>query len=335
MLGENVFNKGRLAQYEIYKECFTVKICMKDGKYLRKNFMTDITLAQKGKIRIGIDQSSSQTGIAVKKSNGEFLCLLDFVNESHLNYGLYKAMLGLKIEQIFGNCDVEICVIEKMWGGNKKSYEMLSNLGDFLIGFKYILPGWRDAEVASILPNVWRSAYLADSRYKGMFTKDKVKIAARNEGIRRYPYLTEYSHTLEGLGHINDSFDALGILEGYEAKTFSSDGSIRKVANTISATNHNYKYLVWVESSRYDLTDFMDEYSPRRQHIEYEYNCDFPFYENVRKVTSVTNKIVYMRITEDAVKIQLMWNQSKLYRRSDKMYLIGWRENVSSKLGNF
>lgn len=329
------FNTKRLLQYQEYADCFTVKVCDKNGKIIRQNFLGGLKIKSSEPLRIGFDQSSSQTGVAVKKSSGGFLCLIDLVNSSHLPYGIYRSMLGLKIEQLFNSCEVEMCVVEKMWGGNRKSYELLTNLGEFISGFKYILEGWRNAEISEILPNVWRSAFLCDPKYKGMFTKDKVKVAVELEGIERYPQLHDYGMYYKEGKHVNDSFDALGIIEGYEKKTFSEDGNIRKVANTMSPTNHKYTYKVYSCDGVDDLLESLSKESPKRSVVEYEYNPEFPFYENVRRVTSVTNKIVYMKVVHDVVKIQFMWLYGVIINRDDTIYLVCWRDNVSPKLGNF
>ena len=297
--------------------------------------MGSIKLNPKEPVRIGFDQSSSQTGLAVKKSNGELLCLIDFVNSSRLPFNLYKSMLGMKIEQIFQTAEVEICVIEKMWGGNKKSYEMLTSLGDFITGFKYIMPGWKSTEIASILPNVWRSAYLKGPEYKGMFTKDKVKIAALKEGVKRYPFLRNYGYNYGEGKHVNDSFDALGIIEGYEEKTFSEDGSMRRVANTMTPTNHNYTYRLFCVDDLTDLKNTIEREAPRRASVEYEFNKDFPFYENIHRATTVTNKIVFMRIDDKVTRIQLMWRYGIPLGKDELIYIVGWRDNISSKLGNY
>lgn len=329
------FNKARLKQYEEYKDCFHVKFCLKNGRYIKQNYMGDIDVRTQDKLRIGIDQSSSQTGMAIKKESGELVCLIDFVNTSSLPFGLYKAMLGMKIEQIFNSANVSICVLEKMWGGNRKAYDMLTNLADFLSGFKYILPGWAEAEVSSILPNVWRSAYLKGPEYKGRFTKDKVKLAAVEEGIKRYSVLYEYAYLHKEGSHYNDSFDALGILEGYEEKTFSKDGTIRKVANTIATTNHMFDYKIVLTDNVELAKESASENSYGRDVVEFEYNTEFPFYENMRKATSVTNKAVVMRITDSVAKIQLMWRFLTPLNKNEDVFLIGWREKISTKLGNY
>lgn len=334
-MSKSSFNTRRLLQYQEYKDCFEIKICLKNGKVYHQNFLGGIRVASDVPVRIGVDQSSSQTGLAVKKSTGEFLCLIDFVNSSHINYQLYKSMLGLKIEQLFGDVEVEMCVVEQMWGGNDKSYKMLSNLADYIKGFKYIIPSWSKAEVAEILPNVWRSAYLKSPEYKGMFTKDKVKRAAMKEGIKRYPQLDHYGYYHAEGSHINDSFDALGILEGYEEKTFSSDRTMRKVANTFNTTNCNYSYTLFSCEDKEDLFNAMQRNCPNRQYVEYEYNNDFPFHENVHRVASVTNKVVYMKVDDDVARIQLMWRYGTVITKDELLYLVGWRDRVSDKLDNY
>lgn len=329
------FNIARLQQYATYNDCVEVKICNKEGKVIRQKFLGNVHIDCDKPLRIAFDQSSSQTGIAVKKNNGEFVCLIDIINSSYINYNLYKAMLGLKIEQIFNSSTVEMCIVEKMWGGNKTAYEMLSELGSFISGFKYILEGWRNAEVSEILPNVWRSAYLKDPKYKGQFTKDKVKVAALKEGIARYPQLHNYGMFYKEGNHVNDSFDALGILEGYEEKTFSADGSMRKVANTMSPTNHAYSYKAFICEDLTDLKETIISECPERTAIEYEYNDAFPFHENIRRATSVTNKIVYMRVDSSVTKIQLMWRYGVTMEKDDLVYIVGWRDRISTKLGNY
>lgn len=331
----NEFNKARLQQYAEYKDCFHVKICLANGKIVKRNFTGDVSIACREPLRIGVDQSSSQTGIAVKKNTGELVCLIDLVNTSCIGYNLYRSMLGLKLEQIFNNAQVEMCIVEKMWGGNKNSYEMLSNLGDFISGYKYILEGWSNAEISEILPNVWRSAYLASPEYKGMFTKDKVKVAAMKEGVKRYPNLYNYGYYEYDGNHINDSFDALGILEGYEEKTFSTDGTMRKVANTMTPTNHNYSYKALFANNDDILTELIKEHCPQRKTVEYEYNSDFTFYENVRRATSVTNKVVFMLVNDNVAKIQMMWRFGKVIPKEQKVYLVGWRDRISTKLDNY
>lgn len=329
------FNSNKLLQYETYKDCIKVKICTKDGKVIKQNYLGSIEISSKLPLRVGFDQSSSQTGIAIKKNNGEFLCLIDIVNYSGLPYPLYKSMLGLKIEQIFNNCTVEICVVEKMWGGNKDAFELLSELGRFISGYKYIMEGWRNAEISEILPNVWRSSYLCDKKYKGQFTKDKVKIAAMKEGIERYPQLHNYGNFhMEG-SHPNDSFDALGILEGYEDKTFSKDGVMRKISNTINPTNHKYSIHTFVCKDMEDLTNTINEHCPRRLCEEYEFNEDFSFKENIRRATSITNKIVILKVMSDVVKIQLMWSSGMVIERDELVYVVGWRNTINTKLGNY
>ena len=329
------FNYNRLRQYETYKDCVNIKICTKEGKYIRQDYMGKLIIRSDVPLRIGIDQSKSQTGIAVKKKTGELICLLDIVNVSGVPYNLYKAMLGLKMEQLFCSCEVEICVVEKMWGGNKDAYEMLSELGKFLAGYKYILDGWRNAEVAEILPNVWRSSYLADKKYKGQFSKDKVKVAAMKEGIVRYPQLHNYGMFHKEGVHVNDSFDALGILEGYEDKTFAEDGEMRRISNTTVMTNHKYSDNVFICNDKEDLTDIISQHCPRRMTVEYEYNKDMSVNENLRRATSLTNKIVYMLVNDNITKIQMMWKYGVVIEEDEKVYVVGWRNNISTKLGNY
>ncbi len=330
-----VFNNNRLMKFAEYKDSFRMTICLSSGKIFERSFMGELVVRTDDKLRIGIDQSSTQTGMAVKKSSGELLCLIDFINESRLPFNIYRDMLGLKIEQTFVDCNVEMCILEKMWGGNKKSFDMLTALSKFIGEYKFILPGWRNTEVADILPNVWRSGYLSDAKYRGQFTKDKVKVAAMNEGIERYPWLKEYGFNSLNAGHVNDSFDALGIIEGYEVKTFSSDGCIRRVSNTIKATNHNYSYMIFQTDDFEDLLDMAQDNCPQRSIEEYEYNNDFPFYENIRKATSVTNKIVAFLISDDVAKIQLMWRYKCVFNRSESFYLVGWRDTISEQLDNY
>lgn len=329
------FNKNRLMQFAEYKDSFKMTICLAGGKIFERSYLGELVVATKDKIRIGIDQSSTQTGVAVKKSTGELLCLIDFVNESRLPFNIYRDMLGLKIEQTFNDCEVEMCVLEKMWGGNKNSFDMLTALSKFIGEYKFILPGWRNAEVADILPNVWRSSYLVDAKYKGQFTKDKVKVAAMNEGVERYPWLKEYGYSNANRGHVNDSFDALGILEGYEDKTFSDDGCIRRVSNTIKATNHKYSYVIFQTDNFEDLIKLVEDSCPPRSVEEYEYNTEFSFYENVHKATSVTNKLVAFLVNDDIAKIQLMWKYRCLLARDKGIYLVGWRNTISEQLGNY
>lgn len=320
------FNNKRLLAYKEYDLSIETRVCTKTGQIIVQGYTGDIKISSKEPIRVGIDQSSSQTGLAVKRMNGELLCLIDIVNKHHIPYNIFKGMLGIKLEQLFQDVEVDMCILEKMWGGGERAYEVLSDLTKFLKNLKYVLPGWSHAEVAEIFPGSWRSSYLAAPEYKGRFKRDKVKVAAVEEGVKRYTQLQAYA---EKYG-TSDSFDALGIIEGYIDKTFSEDSSMRKISRTMPPTNHKYTFNIALTEEEITTLNL-----PDRDMVEYEYCEDMTFKENIRRVTSVTNKIAVIKVTDDVAKIQLMWYYGKTISRSAVVYLLGWRDQVSAKLDNY
>ena len=57
--------------------------------------------------------------------------------------------------------------------------------------------------------------------------------------------------------------------------------------------------------------------------------------ENLRRATSLTNKIVYMLVNDNITKIQMMWKYGVVIEEDEKVYVVGWRNNISTKLGNY
>ena len=293
-------------------------------------------LPKKHRLVVAFDQSSRQTGIAIMTESGKRFMLIDVENRGgKIPLADYERMLEFSLMHMFEGRQVSKVSVEKpLKGKSKYSYSVLERLRGFMGTLMYRVEGFRGAEIGEVYPQSWKSKYLAGPEYKGRFSRDKVKDAVREETAKRYEWCRGYVY---GAGAPPDSCDAMGILDGYVELNYKNGMKI--VNSTMGVTyNHAFSYIVEVlsvedlkrsirDTGRYNEIIFVRGLEVVR------YNEEMSLEDNVRRVTSNTNRVVALPVLSEQESMVLRWETGRERQPGELYVIMCWRDNTSERLG--
>lgn len=244
------------------------------NKALKQNF-TD-----SDRFEIGIDQSTTCTGICITDTQNTCYCLVDFKRES-TDKDLYKVQLKKLVSEIVKGLRINLIVFEKPLNKRfSKATPVLRELFGFIKSWKLEIDELYDAKSDSIFPHQWKAKVLDKSKGTGR-TAIKSEIAI--DICDKIPVLNRYRIVCPAKDF--DSFDATGILMGYKLQKYTSDG---KAINFGSAV-YNYKMSVFLKYLPKELIynkQAIIDYLPINKDIKnfpiLEYSDEHSFYDNIK-----------------------------------------------------
>lgn len=336
-------NTPVISDYERYH--FNIHYCYTDKySYLAKEsnnvhgipYPDSFSLPTEEDLVIAFDQSTSQTGLAIWNVQGDLICVADFVNSGKvLDFPIYTGMLSNIMKKILEDCFVEQFIYEKHSRMPGLADSVLMKMKGTMDMWKFNIPALEGLDYGEILPQVWRKHFLrGDPRYKGRYTKDKVKGAAYEECCLRYPELKKY---FDSFRQVPDSCDALGIGEGFIQENWEGGWkrTLRKVNTTIEKELvHKFEYKlvhlkgaltskeVLIKSIKETLTSMS---LPKDDVKFYKYLSNKSNKENARIVTSEHKGVSIITLSEKEDIIASLWELNLDYNPLDCIILIAWR----------
>lgn len=167
---------------------------------------------------IGIDQSTSCTGLFLLDRTMNFWIMLDFKRDDQDKELFFRDLEGF-LRELLDDIQVSMVIHEEPIPSSiaRTSAAVLNDLKGRLRTWIAHNPALQGAEVHSIYPQTWKSRVLDKKSLeaRGLTVKQvcssKVKMA--KELCRYYPFFEEYRKQRFSTDY--DSFDAVGILTGY------------------------------------------------------------------------------------------------------------------------
>ena len=241
-------------------------------------------LPKKSTYLIGLDQSTTCTGIYLTNKSKNLHILLDYARDGKDKHE-YRRELRILLSTLLKGLTVELIVIEKPVPSKYRfAGDVLRELKGYVEGLKDIIPELYNAKLDSIMPQSWKSKIVDKSKGKHRFN---VKYEVATDICDRIPCIRPYLGACRSADY--DSFDAVGILHGYLAKCFNEKGE-RVAFGRVERTHKPiafFKYLTPAELRDYDslykgLKFKQQENNPK----VFSYNEDLSFYENIRMCSS-------------------------------------------------
>lgn len=224
--------------YDSYQRLFKVLISF-NGKTYQNYGIKKMLPTVPFKVLIGVDESTSQTGLCIIDEKGKPIFLVDLVNLGLPNARLYASMLRRWVENNFEGLKILTIVYEEV-GFNSPQKEVkkkLNSIVDIFEDYKYSY--CPSIEVKAVNNLTWKKHFLNDPVYKGRKKKrSEVKLAVQEEVCKRYPEFTDYQNYNFGF----DSCDAVGIIKGYLCECFVDEDLSKPKINKIMKNYPKRKY---------------------------------------------------------------------------------------------
>ena len=167
---------------------------------------------------LGVDQSTSNAGIALLSANLKYVILLDLHRDKRLDKSVFYRDFYFLLRKLLLDKKVKLVAFEKpVPSGNKQYarsilYELKGRLEEWFVSIPSLTDSYK-------YPQSWKPYVLDPAKGKGR-SKDKQAIAS--DVVDKFPILTRY---FLGYPYSDyDSFDALGILWGVLQAAFDESG---------------------------------------------------------------------------------------------------------------
>lgn len=280
---------------------------VKNGKYsiVQKMPVKDFKLKLNANAawRIGIDPASRYTGLAIMDVEKNFVILLDVKRDTIANKEEYYNDLYYLIKRLVTGITFDRVVSEKPFtGGFSRASDVLIALMGKIEEWVASIPELAASDFQLINPNVWKSRVIDKSKGKGRFN---MKGAIAEDLCDAFPVLRPYFEL--GIGGDFDSFDALGILLGYDLYAYTDDGR-KRISGTKEKTHKSFVGYQWVNSDEIGPDFAQKTLGLMAQYLKpeiLEYNEDYSFAENVMMAT--TNNDAVISIVPDKLLQQFQW----------------------------
>lgn len=239
---------------------------------------------------LGIDQSTSCTGIALMDGRGYFVLLLDVIRDKNAPIDEYYKDLRRLLVRLVKGQNIDLVANERPVPTDKKKYTR-----DVLTEFLGRLNSWIDdieefdnAQHEQLFPQVWKSLVVDKSKGKN---RSNIKSEVAQDLVDRFPeleYYYKFEHTKD-----YDAFDALGILVGAIQYAFTSDGypKIHGSKEKRHVSLVLYDWIDWDEEKAFEsnvmdaLADNLSVFEPYILH----YNDRYSLHDNIRMASSNYN----------------------------------------------
>lgn len=236
---------------------------------------------------IGLDQSTSCTGVALKAADRSFVILLDVIRDTVAPKEEYFRDLHKLLIRLVRDQQIDIIVNEKPVPTEKKKYarQVLTEFLGRLNAWIDDIPELENAQHGALFPQTWKSLVMDKSKGKNR-SKIKAEIAA--DLVDRYPALDYYYRFMHTDDY--DAFDALGILEGYIAYAFTPDGyaQIHGSKETSHVSLVLYDWIDWDSRLSFEenIENALDGNLEIFQPYILRYNENHSLHDNIRMASS-------------------------------------------------
>lgn len=247
----------------------------------------NLTLTYNTHWYLGIDQSTSCTGLTIKAADDSFLILLDVKRDKNSPKDDFFRDLRRIIMRIAKDHSFDLIVNEKpvpkreFARARDTLFELLGRLNTWIED----TPEFENVQHGALLPQTWKSLVMDKSKGKH---RSNIKAEVASDLVDKFPELQEYYEFYHTDDY--DSFDSLGILQGYLAYAFTAEGypqihgSMEKRHTSVVL----YNWIKWDQNKSYDenvlyaIGDNVDIFEPRIL----RYNTRYSLHENIRMASS-------------------------------------------------
>lgn len=268
---------------------------------------------------LSLDQSTTCTGICIQDTQQKVICILDFMR-LQTNKETYIEELRRLLSFMVKNLRLSLIVIENPLPINTKGNATLKALARTIKDWKNDIPEFYGVPFDTILPQQWKAKVL--NKKKGKH-RSAVKAEIAKDVCDIYPILDSYR--TKCLATDFDSFDATGIMIGYLAQHFSTDGDKRNFGSAV----YNSKIHVFL---KYVPVDDVEDDSvlllniPKKSPIMHlKYNEDYSFYDNLRMVCS-QYEIGSFVITDTLLFVNMLWESNLEFKRGFRFVCVVTRQ---------
>lgn len=248
---------------------------------------------------VGIDQSSSCTGVFIMDVTNTVTIMIDFKRDTNNKEVFYRELKGF-LAETFRNTKVQLIVHEEPIPNPGKAYsgEVLRELRGRLREWISDIPALSKAELHSLYPQSWKKFIVSKENAKnyGQTFKNRCnnKRLIAFDVCQLMPQFKQYW----GLHYASDydAFDAAGILLGYLRYAFDEKGRRRicgiKEKRHVSLVFYSYVDKVELNSNPYALTDQLGNCRYEIEPTLLYFNTEFNKYDNIRMASSNWNSVV-------------------------------------------
>lgn len=297
---------------------------------------------------IGLDMSTTQSGIAILDDNWNIVTMIDLINngekeDAYLNH--LRAVFNSNFKRM--RCKLVVLEEQIKTENGRMIYGKLSELQGSILSMSGIF----GKKINRIKPQVWKSEFLYDSKYTGRKQKTiDVKIATGEEVETRFPKVKKYIDVMTQFsksdqGYICDSCDAVGALLGYLELNYGKDTSM-----SIQRVNKTLNY-----EAKHDIIQFGFSFNPQTgkiaghigspQLVERDinnvfvneingfgkkyivYNAKLSIEENVRRCTSSFSEIIFIIVPDRKGCVQLEWEYNIKIKEGEIGLIVCYSKN--------
>lgn len=325
-------------ELEVCKQNVQVGVAFANGKYIRSPVYTDEFHFKPGpKVDIAFDQSTSQTGIALKLHGGPVLCIVDFINRGTYSKEVYQELLKMFLESFLKGLDVQYVVYEDPVERSKTvmTRNILMELRGFIKTLAVRIPEMRNATFVEVNIGTWRKHYLKDPIYKGRRKQTElVKIAAMDETLRRFPVFKDYVDTFR---KPPDSMDAVGILEGWTSEYFTNSKMETIRINKCMPIIYNLSYYheivrISADTMREFLRSRFGAMVRTRGYKVLAYNGDISLEDNALRAASAYNEYCLILITARKDVQAVRWEAKADLQPGEVYAILSYRRELTNTL---
>lgn len=249
----------------------------------------NITLPSTRSYEIGIDQSTSCTGIFIKDNKDDVNIMLEVARANISEEDYRKELFGL-IGRIIDGKEITLIVCEKPVPKFEQphTFRVLTKFFSNLEIFLETNPNLSNTSLESIYPQSWKSRIIDKNKGTGRINS---KRCCAEDLCDVKPLLWNYIDVSPNKDL--DGFDACGILLGYKKCAFTEDGR-PKIYGDVEKRHKTMVYYRYVDISVMKTTeDFAQEIlKPIRHVVNYlkpkfkVYNIDYNLLKNIKMASS-------------------------------------------------
>lgn len=241
-----------------------------------------------GEWDVGIDQSTSCTGICLERTDKSINVLLDVKRDQSMEVRMFYRDLFKLLNTITESGDkFRFVVMEKPAPKDMYASRVLQELKGRMEEWIDLIPGFEGCLVDSLYQQTWKSYVVDKSKGKN---RGKSKECVADDLADKIPLLRGYLTSYPFSSY--DSFDACGILYGFKKYAFNDDGQ-EQIHGVIEKKHVSLVGYQWVDADNIGnccstLGDFVKNWTPKVLAFNERYNL----HTNIRMASSNNDFVV-------------------------------------------
>lgn len=271
------------------------------------------------KYYLGLDQSTTCTGITITDEEYSFAVLLDFARKS-TDVETYKFQLKNLVTLLVSDLELKQIIIEQpLYIKGNHATSVLMDLKKYIKSWRNDIPEFYQVPFDTIFPQQWKEVVV--NKKKGKY-RTSSKAATAADICDMFPLLEEYRLTCPAKDF--DSFDAFGIVYGYRRQHYSQDGNDLNYGS-ISYYKKIHVFLKYLPEDKLKDKEVIGAWLYKEGLFEeVGYNPKFSFYENIALMCTKYN-ISYF-VVDPSLEVNMFWETSEIPLANHKFVCIAVRK---------